>query len=68
MNNKFEKTIFALSSAWGMAGVSVIRISGDESKKVLRKRVPCLQLRVASRHWPLVQKWSPWFCRKYPHR
>ena len=37
MNNKFEKTIFALSSAWGMAGVSVIRISGDESKKVLRK-------------------------------
>ena len=37
MNSKFEKTIFALSSAWGMAGVSVIRISGDESKKVLRK-------------------------------
>ena len=37
MINKFEKTIFALSSAWGIAGVSVLRVSGNESKNVLKK-------------------------------
>ena len=30
MNNKFEKTIFALSSAWGMAGVSVPIFNSDK--------------------------------------
>jgi len=34
---KFEDTIFALSSAPGRAGVSVIRISGPQSELILRR-------------------------------
>ena len=35
--SNFDKTIFALSSAWGRAGVSVFRVSGSKSQQVLKK-------------------------------